>query len=54
MSALAQQVAREGQSAASTEVVTEAVTRAVGDLDAVERRMAASAVMRALTQVFPP
>ena len=54
LSALARQVAREGQSAVSIEGVTEAVTRAIGDLDAVERRMAASAVLRALAQVLAP
>jgi carbon-monoxide dehydrogenase medium subunit len=52
--ALAQQVARHGESAVSVERVTEALTQAVSDLDAIERRIAASAVMRALMQVFAP
>jgi carbon-monoxide dehydrogenase medium subunit len=54
LTALAQQVAREGQSAASIESVTEALIQSISDLDAIERRMAASAVVRALTQVFAP
>jgi carbon-monoxide dehydrogenase medium subunit len=52
--ALAQQVAREGESAASIEAVTAALSRSVGDLDAVERRMAAGAVSRALLKVLAP
>jgi carbon-monoxide dehydrogenase medium subunit len=51
---LAQQVAREGQSAASKRAVTESLAQSVPDLDVVERRMATSAVMRALMQVFAP
>jgi hypothetical protein len=35
-------------------VITEALAKSVSDLDAVERRMAANTVMRALMQVFAP
>jgi carbon-monoxide dehydrogenase medium subunit len=51
---LAQRVAREGESAVSIRDVAEALTESVSDLDAVERRMAANTVMRALMQVFAP
>src|SRR5262245_19309114 len=52
LTSLAQQVAKHGESAASAEAVSEALTQAVGDLDAVEHAMAAAAVRRALAQVF--
>ena len=52
LGALAQRVAREGQSAASEEAVTRAIAEMASDLDPVERRMTASAVARALQQVF--
>jgi carbon-monoxide dehydrogenase medium subunit len=52
LTSLAQEVAKHGQSA--TEAVTEALTQAIGDLDAVERAMAAAAVTRALMKVFAP
>ncbi len=54
LSALAQRVAREGEAAASAETVTQALTQIVRDFDAIERRMAAAAVTRALQQVFAP
>jgi hypothetical protein len=34
--------------------VTDALAQSVADLDAIERRMAAAAVMRALQQVLAP
>jgi carbon-monoxide dehydrogenase medium subunit len=49
---LAQRVAREGKSAATEDAVVRAIAEAAGDLDPVERRMTASAVARALKQVF--
>jgi carbon-monoxide dehydrogenase medium subunit len=52
LAALAARVAREGQSAVSGDAVATAIAEAVGDLDPVERRMAASVVTRALQQVF--
>jgi carbon-monoxide dehydrogenase medium subunit len=52
LGALAQRVAREGKSAASEEVVTRAIAEMASDLDPVERRMTASAIARALQQVF--
>ena len=52
LAALAAQVAREGQSAASGEAVARAIAEAASDLDPVERRMAASVTARALQQVF--
>jgi aerobic carbon-monoxide dehydrogenase medium subunit len=52
LGALAARVARDGRSAASAEVVARAIAEAAGDLDAVERRMAASVTTRALQQVF--
>jgi aerobic carbon-monoxide dehydrogenase medium subunit len=52
LAAIAQRVAREGKSAASEETVTRAVAEAASDLDPVERRMTASATVRALQQVF--
>ncbi len=51
---LAQEVAKHGQSAAATDAVTQALTQAIGDLDAIERAMAAAAVTRALMRVFAP
>jgi carbon-monoxide dehydrogenase medium subunit len=51
---LAQEVAKHGPSAAATDAVTQALTQAIGDLDAVERAMAAAAVTRALMRVFAP
>jgi aerobic carbon-monoxide dehydrogenase medium subunit len=52
LAALAARVAREGRPAASGEAVARAIAEAAGDLDPVERRMAASVVTRALQQVF--
>ena len=52
LASLAQQVAKHGGSAASTEFINQALAQSVGDLDAVERSMAAAAVTRALTQVL--
>jgi carbon-monoxide dehydrogenase medium subunit len=52
LAALAQRVAQEGKAAASEEAVMRAIAEAASDLDAVERRMAASATTRALQQVF--
>ena len=49
---LAQRIARDGPSVATSEAVSHAVAQAVPDLDFVERRMASAAVMRALKQVF--
>jgi aerobic carbon-monoxide dehydrogenase medium subunit len=54
LATLAQQVAREGARAVSTQAVTNALAQSAADLDAIERRMAAVAVMRALQQVFAP
>ena len=54
LAALAQRVAAEGEAAISAPAVTQALSEAVGDLDAVERRRAAAAVTRALQQVFAP
>jgi carbon-monoxide dehydrogenase medium subunit len=54
LAALARQVAQHGESAASTQAVSEALAHSVGDLDAVEHAMAAAAVTRALDQVFAP
>jgi carbon-monoxide dehydrogenase medium subunit len=52
LASLAQQVAKQGAPAASMEAVSQALAQSVGDLDAVERSMAAAAVTRALTQVL--
>jgi aerobic carbon-monoxide dehydrogenase medium subunit len=52
LGALAARVARDGRLAASGDAVARAIAEAVGDLDPVERRMAASVVTRALQQVF--
>jgi carbon-monoxide dehydrogenase medium subunit len=54
LTSLAQQVAKEGEVAASTEAVSQALSQSVRDLDAVEHGMAAAAVARALGQVFAP
>jgi aerobic carbon-monoxide dehydrogenase medium subunit len=54
LTSLAQEVAKHGRSAASSEAVTQALTQTIGDLDAVERAMAAAAVTRALMRVFAP
>jgi carbon-monoxide dehydrogenase medium subunit len=54
LSALAQQVASGGKSAASADAVAAAVAQSTPDLDAVERRMASAAVTRALMQVLAP
>jgi hypothetical protein len=54
LTSLAQQVAKNGASAASTEAVSQALMQTVADLDAVERAMAAAAVTRALMPVFAP
>ena len=52
--ALARRIAQEGKSAASEQAVAKAIAEAAGNLDAVERRMAAAAVTRALRQVLAP
>ena len=52
LTSLAQQVAKQGELAASTEAVSQALAQSVSDLDAVEHSMAAAAVTRALMQVF--
>src|SRR6266511_4609357 len=52
LTSLAQQVAKRGDLAASTEAVSHALAQSVSDLDAVERSMAAAAVTRALMQVL--
>jgi carbon-monoxide dehydrogenase medium subunit len=52
LGAIAARVARDGRSAASGEAVARAIAEAAGDLDPVERRMAASVTTRALHQVF--
>src|SRR5258707_13856820 len=52
LTSLAQQVAKRGDLAASTEAVSHALAQSVSDLDAVEQSMAAAAVTRALMQVF--
>jgi len=49
---LAARVARDGRSAASADAVARAIAETAGDLDPVERRMAASVTTRALQQVF--
>jgi carbon-monoxide dehydrogenase medium subunit len=49
---IAARVAREGKSAASGEAAARAIAEAAGDLDPVQRRMAASVTARALQQVF--
>jgi carbon-monoxide dehydrogenase medium subunit len=54
LAALGERAARDGNSAASIDAVTEALALSAADLDAVERRMAAAAVTRALQQVFAP
>jgi carbon-monoxide dehydrogenase medium subunit len=52
LGALARRVAEQGRSAATETAVEQAVAEAAGALDLVERRMTASAVTRALQQVF--
>jgi carbon-monoxide dehydrogenase medium subunit len=52
--ALARGVAQHGKSATSEAAIAAAIVEAAGNLDAVERRMAAAAVTRALRQVFAP
>ena len=54
LASLAQQVAREGKIAASTEAVSQALAQSVSGLDAVERSMATAVVTRALMQVLAP
>jgi aerobic carbon-monoxide dehydrogenase medium subunit len=54
LTSLAQEVAKHGESAASTEAVSQTLTQAIRDLDAVEHAMATAAVRRALMQVFAP
>src|SRR5262249_4512308 len=54
LTSLAEAVAKQGQSATSTEAISQALTQAIGNLDAVERGMAVAAVTRALMQVFAP
>lgn len=54
LASLAQRVAKQGEVAASTEAVSQALSQSVRDLDAVEHGMAAAAVARALRQVFAP
>jgi len=52
LSALARQIAQEGQSAISENAVSAAVVTAANDLDPIARRMVTTAVTRALQQVF--
>jgi aerobic carbon-monoxide dehydrogenase medium subunit len=52
LAALAERVAREG--AANAQAVAAAVTQALPALNPIERRMAGTAVLRALHQVFKP
>ena len=52
LSVLARRIAQEGQSAVSEKVISAAVVAVANDLDSVERRMVAAAVMRALKGVF--
>jgi carbon-monoxide dehydrogenase medium subunit len=52
LTALARRVAEGGQAAVSEQAVVQALTDVAGDLDSVERHMAAAAVTRALQQVF--
>ena len=54
LASLAQDVAKHGQSAASTEAISQALSQTIGDLDVIEHDMAVAAVMRALMQVFAP
>jgi carbon-monoxide dehydrogenase medium subunit len=54
LAGLARRVAAEGETAASAAMVIQALGEAVPDFDAVERRMAAAAVTRALQQVLAP
>jgi carbon-monoxide dehydrogenase medium subunit len=54
LTSLAQQVARQGKTAASTEAVSQALAQSVSGLDAVEHGMATAVVTRALMQVFAP
>ena len=54
LASLAQQVARQGKTAASTEAVSQALAQSVSGLDAVEHGMATAVVTRALMQVFAP
>ena len=54
LTSLAQEVAKQGEVAASTEAVSQVLSQSVRDLDAVEHGMAAAAVARALMQVFAP
>lgn len=54
LSALAQHIAERGGAAVTKEAVAEAVVQAAPELDIVERRMAMTAAMRALQQVFQP
>jgi aerobic carbon-monoxide dehydrogenase medium subunit len=54
LTSLAQEVAKHGRSAASSQAITQALTETLGDLDAVERAMAEAAVTRALMRVFAP
>ena len=54
LTSLAQQVAREGKIAASTEAVSQALAQSVSGLDAVEHSMATAVVTRALMQVLAP
>jgi carbon-monoxide dehydrogenase medium subunit len=49
---LARRVAEGGRVVASKDAVTQALSEAAPDLDAIERRMATAAVARALDQVF--
>jgi carbon-monoxide dehydrogenase medium subunit len=50
--ALAARIAQEGKSAVAGDAVARAIAEVARDLDAVERRMAASVTARALQQVF--
>jgi aerobic carbon-monoxide dehydrogenase medium subunit len=51
---LARRVAEGSRAAASKDAVTQALSEAAPDLDAIERRMATAAVARALDRVFAP
>ena len=54
LASLAQQVAKQGEIAASTEAVSQALAQSVSGLDAVEHSMATAVVTRALMQVLAP
>ncbi|HWP25284.1 MAG TPA: FAD binding domain-containing protein [Xanthobacteraceae bacterium] len=54
LAALAERIAREGHTAATGDAVAQAVADNAPELDPIDRRMTAAAVMRALQQVFKP